>query len=117
MGRYLRLKFHVRGVVDYTDMQFLNFVIKYLCKNEKIGKTALPCSSWAQIESFEQKKLRLEILFHCPFIFCSHGITYRLECEQSSGSSVLHCLEKKTQQDIIRATQDMFVSIAFKLQK
>ena len=55
MGRYLRLKFHVRGVVDYTDMQFLNFVIKYLCKNEKIGKTALPCSSWAQIEFFEQK--------------------------------------------------------------
>jgi hypothetical protein len=33
-----------------------------------------------------------------------------LDCDLKSGSSILHCLEKKTQQEIIRASQEMFVS-------
>ncbi len=38
------------------------------------------------------------------------GPFIRLDCDLKSGSSILRCLEKKTQQEIIRASQDMFVS-------
>ena len=31
-----RLNFRVRVVVDYADMQVLNFAIKYLCGNKKV---------------------------------------------------------------------------------
>ena len=44
MGDYLRLKFRVRIVGDYTVTRFFNFKIKYLHKNEKVCETVLTCS-------------------------------------------------------------------------
>jgi hypothetical protein len=44
-----------------------------------------------------------------PLIF-HWSLPLRLDCDLKSGSSILRCLEKKTQQEIIRASQDMFVS-------
>ena len=34
-GGYLRQKLHVRVVINYADMQFLTFKIKFLRENEK----------------------------------------------------------------------------------
>ena len=57
MGAYLRLKLHVWVVVDYAETRFLNFVIKYLCENEKIRETVLGCSFGAQVKSFVQNNI------------------------------------------------------------
>ena len=48
-----RLNFRVRVVVDYADMQVLNFAIKYLCGNKKVFETVFDCSHGVQVESFE----------------------------------------------------------------
>ena len=32
-----------------------NFVIEYLCENEKVLETVFPCSNGAKVESFKQK--------------------------------------------------------------
>ena len=45
----------VRIVVDFIDMQFLNFAIKYLCKNQKVCITNLAFSYGTQFEYFKQK--------------------------------------------------------------
>ena len=41
LGGYLRRKFCVPVVVDYTEPQISNFVIEYLCNDEKVRKTVL----------------------------------------------------------------------------
>ena len=39
----------VRVVVNYTDIQFSNLVIKHLRENEKVRETVLACSCGAQV--------------------------------------------------------------------
>ena len=53
----IKKKSGVHVVVDYTDTQFSNFAIEYLCKNEKVGVTVFACSHGAQVEYFKQNKI------------------------------------------------------------
>ena len=59
----------VRIVVDFIDMQFLNFAIKYLCKNQKVCITNLAFSYGTQFEYFKQKNWS-KISWPCPFNCC-----------------------------------------------
>ena len=53
-------------VVDYVDIRFLNFAIEYLRENEKSHETVFAFSYGAQVESFMQKKKRVENLVTLP---------------------------------------------------
>ena len=44
-------------VVDYMDMQFLNFANEYLRENETFRETVFACSYGAQVEFFEEKSV------------------------------------------------------------
>lgn len=43
----------------------------------------------------------------------SRELASRLECSVESGQHIINCLQRKTQQDIIRASQDMFMFWSF----
>ena len=49
---------HVRIVVDYAVLLFLNFGIEYLCENEKVRETIFACSFVVQVESLRKKMVQ-----------------------------------------------------------
>ena len=69
----------VRIVADFIDTQFLNFAIKYLCKNQKVCITNLAFSYGTQFEYFKQKNWS-KISWPCPFNCCRKRRCCSAEC-------------------------------------
>ena len=45
----------------------------------------------------------------------SRELATRLECSTDSGQDIINCLQRKSQQEIISAAQQMFVSLSLSL--